>query len=84
MISCTGIRRFGNGVADIVLACTDSLRPEGKQGDWPERKQAYVAHLPERDEATLELSLTDKLYNTHANLRNYKDGFVVGFRLAHA
>src|SRR5262249_42429182 len=37
--------RFGDHVGDIVEACTDSF--EDPKPPWRERKEAYVAHLPE-------------------------------------
>lgn len=63
--------RFGDPVADIVLACTDTLKDE--KPDWRARKTAYLEHLKDRDEATLMVSLADKLFNAHAILRDYKE-----------
>lgn len=60
--------RFGDRVADIVLACSDSVDEERKRtvGYW-ERKQAYLDHL----EATADLravlvSIADKVHNARA------------------
>jgi hypothetical protein len=35
--------RFGDGVANIVVACTDTF--ESPKPDWPPRKTKYVEHL---------------------------------------
>ena len=47
--------RFGDAVAEIVLACTDGTAEaksapadaEARRRDWEARKQAYLAHLAE-------------------------------------
>jgi GTP pyrophosphokinase len=61
-------QRFGDRVADIVLACTDGVPDEaGQKPAWLERKQAYLRHL--RHEATddaLLVSACDKLHNARA------------------
>jgi (p)ppGpp synthase/HD superfamily hydrolase len=56
--------RFGEGVARIVADCTDADRHP--KPPWRERKEAYVAHLAEVPEASLRVSLADKLHNARA------------------
>lgn len=66
--------RFGHGVADIVLACTDghaeqkaaATSPAAKRLDWLVRKQRYLAHLAEGEPAALLVSGCDKLHNARA------------------
>mgnify|MGYP000879238093 CR=1 FL=1 len=61
-------RRFGNRVADIVLACTDGVPDEsGQKPPWLKRKQAYLDHLKHdvSDDALL-VSACDKLHNARA------------------
>jgi GTP pyrophosphokinase len=62
--------RFGAAVADIVLACSDTL--ETSKPEWQERKEAYLAHLEDRTPSQLMVALADKLFNAHAILRDYK------------
>jgi (p)ppGpp synthase/HD superfamily hydrolase len=63
---------FGAEVAAIVEACSDSLDPDDTRS-WRERKTSYVAHLPEaRDEATLRVTLADKVQNARSIVRDYR------------
>jgi (p)ppGpp synthase/HD superfamily hydrolase len=69
-------RRFGDDVADIVLACSDTLvepKPE-----WRKRKEDYLRHLEHQPVGVLRVSLADKLFNARAILRDY---LVVGEEL---
>lgn len=59
-------RRFGDQVADIVDACSDT--DEVPKPPWPERKQAYIDHLPSLERSALRVSLADKLHNARAIL----------------
>jgi (p)ppGpp synthase/HD superfamily hydrolase len=68
--------QFGEQVAHIVDACTDSY--ESPKPPWRERKEAYVAHVRERvepggDEPALRVSLADKLHNTRAILADVRE-----------
>jgi (p)ppGpp synthase/HD superfamily hydrolase len=67
--------RFGARVADIVRACSDSVANasagEPKE-DWHLRKTRYVAHLASADEATLLVSLADKIHNARSILRDLR------------
>jgi (p)ppGpp synthase/HD superfamily hydrolase len=67
--------RFGEGVARIVEACSDSLADTGKgerKAHWQERKEAYLAHLRTADEDILWVSLADKVHNARAILRDLR------------
>ena len=49
--------RFGERVARIVEACSDSLADTAKgerKAHWQERKEAYIAHLRKADEDILQ------------------------------
>ncbi|MCB1774071.1 MAG: HD domain-containing protein [Gammaproteobacteria bacterium] len=63
--------RFGDRVADIVAACSDTF--ENPKPPWEERKRAYLAHLPHATPDTLLVSCADKLHNARAILRDYRD-----------
>jgi (p)ppGpp synthase/HD superfamily hydrolase len=63
---------FGDEVATIVEACSDSLDP-GDARSWRERKASYLAHLPGvTDEATLRVALADKVHNARSIVRDYR------------
>ena len=67
--------RFGDRVARVVAACSDSLADTAageRKADWDERKQAYVAHLETADEDVLRVSLADKVHNARAILRDLR------------
>jgi (p)ppGpp synthase/HD superfamily hydrolase len=61
--------RFGDAVADIVLANSDSV---DERAPWYERKQAYVDSFPAKSPAALRVSLADKLHNARAILTDYR------------
>lgn len=74
--------QFGEQVAHIVDACTDSF--ESPKPPWRERKEAYVTHVRERvepggDEPALRVSLADKLHNTRAILADVRESGDVVF-----
>jgi (p)ppGpp synthase/HD superfamily hydrolase len=58
--------RFGEHVGDIVEACTDSF--EQPKPPWRERKEAYIAHLPEAPRDALLVSVADKVHNARSIL----------------
>src|SRR5215813_1280121 len=67
--------RFGERVAWIVEACSDSLADTAKgerKAHWQQRKQAYIAHLQQADEDFLRVSLADKVHNARAILRDLR------------
>lgn len=68
--------RFGDHVAAIVEACSDTL--ESPKPPWQARKEAYLKHLEHQSEPVLRVSLADKLFNARAILRDY---LVVGDEL---
>jgi GTP pyrophosphokinase len=63
-------RRFGDRVADIVWACSDS--DETPKPPWKERKTRYVAHLREASPEARRVSCADKLHNARSILRDYR------------
>lgn len=56
--------RFGDKVARIVVACSDSLG--GEKQDWKPRKEAYLERLNDEPPEVLRVSLADKLHNARA------------------
>jgi (p)ppGpp synthase/HD superfamily hydrolase len=67
--------RFGERVARIVEACSDSLADTAKgerKAHWQERKETYIAHLLKADEDILRVSLADKVHNARAILRDLR------------
>lgn len=63
-------RRFGPDVAKIVDECSDS--DQVPKPPWETRKKAYVDHLGYASEATILVSLADKLDNARAILRDFR------------
>jgi (p)ppGpp synthase/HD superfamily hydrolase len=72
----TAIRvRFGDRVADIVAACSDTF--ETPKPPWQERKDAYIAHL---SELTAEqgadvwlVTLADKVHNARTIVADLRE-----------
>jgi (p)ppGpp synthase/HD superfamily hydrolase len=63
--------RFGERVANLVLACTDSLSDDPAQkAPWRERKTAYLAHLRTAPADVALISAADKLHNITAIVRD--------------
>jgi (p)ppGpp synthase/HD superfamily hydrolase len=61
--------RFGDAVAEIVLANSDSV---DERAPWYERKQAYIDSFPAKSAAALRVSLADKLHNARSILTDYR------------
>ena len=62
-------RRYGEGVARIVLGCSDWVGAPGEaKPPWEERKRRYLAVLPHHLRAVLRVSLADKLHNARSIL----------------
>lgn len=62
--------RFGNPVADMVDACSDTdVVPKPP---WPTRKKAYLAHLETAPDDALLVSLSDKIHNAEAILSDLR------------
>jgi (p)ppGpp synthase/HD superfamily hydrolase len=57
---------FGDEVAGIVWACTDT--DEDPKPPWVERKRRYLATIPGKSEPALLVSASDKLHNARAIL----------------
>jgi (p)ppGpp synthase/HD superfamily hydrolase len=67
-------RRFGDGVAAIVSACSDDAAVEpGAKRPWLERKTAYLAHLADAPLAVLRVSASDKLHNLRSILADLRE-----------
>jgi (p)ppGpp synthase/HD superfamily hydrolase len=62
--------RFGDEVADIVEECSDTM-VEPKP-PWRQRKEDYIAHLGAAKDATVLVSVADKLENARAVLRDLR------------
>lgn len=62
--------RFGEAVADIVLACSDSITEP--KPPWRERKEAYISHVRNADSSVALVSAADKLHNARAILADYR------------
>jgi len=62
--------RFGQRVAEIVAACSDTL--ETPKPPWRERKEAYLQHLESAPDEVLRISLADKLHNIRAITLDYE------------
>ena len=63
-------RRFGTAVLEIVDGCTDSrTRPKPP---FRERKERYIADLPDVSSSTRLVSASDKLHNARAILSDYR------------
>jgi len=62
--------RFGDKVAAIVADCTDAW--EEPKPAWRQRKENYIAHLPQKAPASLLVSLADKTHNARAILNDYR------------
>ncbi len=64
--------RFGERVAEIVAACSDSIDPD-RGLTWSDRKQRYLAHLRQtQDEGILRVALADKVHNARSLVRDYR------------
>jgi (p)ppGpp synthase/HD superfamily hydrolase len=63
--------KFGPDVAEIVAQCSDTF--ESPKPPWRERKERYIAHLDEASDATILVSIADKLDNARGLLRDYRE-----------
>ncbi len=65
--------RFGDRVARIVAACSDSTATDPKaKAPWRDRKEAYLAHLAHADLDIARVTAADKLHNSSAILRDLR------------
>ncbi len=61
---------FGDRVADIVDVCSDTF--EDPKPPWRERKEAFLARLPDAPKEALLVVAADKLHNAGSILRDYQ------------
>jgi len=61
---------FGEPVATIVEECSDSFGDP--KPPWRERKQRYLEHLESASQASLHVSLADKLHNMRTIVVDYR------------
>jgi (p)ppGpp synthase/HD superfamily hydrolase len=61
---------FGDPVATIVEECSDSFGDP--KPPWRERKQSYLERLESASEASLHVSLADKLHNIRTIVVDYR------------
>lgn len=60
-------KRFGDRVADIVEACSDSLSEDpSKKAPYEERKRHHIEHLRHASDDVLLVTAADKLHNARA------------------
>jgi (p)ppGpp synthase/HD superfamily hydrolase len=63
-------QKFGDVVADIVLACSDTdVIPKPP---WRERKEAYITHAHTASPSVKLVSAADKLHNVRSILIDYR------------
>lgn len=63
--------RFGERVADIVEACSDTL--DEPKPPWKPRKEAFLSRFAaERDQGILRVEVADKLHNARQILRDLR------------
>ena len=64
---------FGDRVADVVLACSDSLVEDATaKAPWWERKTAYLDRLPTEPYDVLLVSAADKLHNLRSMVADHR------------
>lgn len=61
---------FGDKVLALVEGCTDA--DTDPKPPWQERKERYLAHLPETGPEAMLISLADKVHNARAILSDYR------------
>lgn len=63
--------KFGDRVAEIVEACTDSFAESpDKKSEWRVRKESYLAQLTNEPPSAKLVSCADKLHNLSNTLRD--------------
>jgi (p)ppGpp synthase/HD superfamily hydrolase len=64
-------RRFGNEVARIVAACTDT--DQDPKPPWRARKEAHIAHVAAADVSVRLVIAADKLHNARSILSDLRE-----------
>lgn len=64
------LRRFGEGVTEIVEGCTDSHADPKPR--WKDRKEAYIAGIGKKPASVRLVSAADKLHNARCILSDYR------------
>ncbi len=65
--------RFGDRVAEIVSACSDSTTTgTTAKAPWLERKQSHIAHLRSASREIALVTAADKLHNLQAQIRDVR------------
>ena len=65
--------RFGPRVAEIVMACPDSVSEDpAKKGEWEDRKRLHIAKLQSADADVALVTAADKLHNLTAMIRDVR------------
>jgi len=62
---------FGDEVAAIVQDCSDTTQPDLKE-PWRQRKEAYISHIAHAGEASLLVSVSDKVHNAESLLSDLR------------
>jgi len=66
--------RFGQPIADIVVACSEPSGVDRTAATWRERKQHYLDHLEAgASESALRVTAADKLHNARSILSDLRD-----------
>jgi len=66
--------RFGQPIADIVVACSEPPGIDRGAATWRERKGGYLAHLEAGvSESALRVTAADKLHNARSILSDLRD-----------
>lgn len=63
--------KFGNQVAEIVKACSDTF--QSPKPPWRQRKEKYLLHLETAPPKALLVSLADKVHNAQSIVMNHKE-----------
>lgn len=63
-------QEFGQNVVSIVESCSDAN--ETPKPPWRERKEAYIAHIPEMSSQAALVSAADKIYNANSIIKDHR------------
>lgn len=64
------IRDFGERVVGIVEACSET--EQIPKPPWRERKEAYIAHIPNMSDEVALVSVADKVHNASSIIKDYR------------